>query len=124
MAEYSCVRCLFCNTGRENAVVRSVEQNGWGRAIFAERVKTIRRDGQTIETLVPLLPGYVFVYSDEANTARRDELLGLRSVIRVLSYGAGGHDGPDGARPRICGLAMAGERENRFAEGTAGGRPD
>lgn len=96
MAEYSCVRCLFCNTGRENAVARSVEQNGWGRAIFAERIKTIRRDGQTIETFVPLLPGYVFVYSDKMDTARRDELLGLRSVIRVLSYDAGGHDGLTG----------------------------
>ena len=86
MDEHGCVRCLFCNTGCEAAVVKAIHQNGWGRAIFPQRVKTIRKGNAWTETLSPLLPGYVFVYSGQANV-RRDELQGMQHVIRVLTYG-------------------------------------
>lgn len=86
MDGYECVRCLFCNTGYEEAVVKAVHQNDWGRAVFPKRVKTIRKNQTWIETDAPLLPGYVFVYAAQA-TVRRDELQGLRHVIRVLDYG-------------------------------------
>lgn len=88
---YSCVRCLFCHTGQEEAVVKAVHENGWGRAIFPKRVKTVRKGREWQETFTPLLPGYVFVYSDQ-KTVRYDKLLELRHVIRVLVYGEAGQD--------------------------------
>lgn len=91
MEEYGCVRCLFCNTGYEEAVVRAIHQNGWGHAIFPQRVKTIRKGRAWIETLSPLFPGYVFVYSGQT-TVRRDELQGVQHVIRVLTYGEAKQD--------------------------------
>lgn len=91
MDEYSCVRCLFCHTGQEETVVKAIQENGWGRAIFPQRVKTLQRGRERIETLAPLVPGYVFVYSEQA-TVRRDELRSLRHVIRVLAYGEAGKD--------------------------------
>lgn len=91
MEGYSCVRCLFCHTGQEEAVVKAVHENGWGRAIFPQRVKTVRKGQKWIETFAPLLPGYVFVYSDQM-AVRRDELLALRHVIRVLAYGEAAQD--------------------------------
>lgn len=91
MENYSFVRCLFCNTGKEMAVVHAIHENGWGRAIFPQRIRTIRKGREQIETLVPLLPGYVFIYSDQV-IPRRDELMKLRHVIRVLAYGSDGQD--------------------------------
>lgn len=91
MNGYSSVRCLFCSTGREETVVKAVHENGWGRAIFPRRVKTIRKGREWVETFTPLLPGYVFVYSDR-EVARRDEFLNLRHVIRILAYGDAAED--------------------------------
>ena len=82
------VRCLFCNTGKEEQVVRIITEKGWGRAIFARRIKTVQKDGAWKEAVYPLLPGYVFVYSDEEEN-RRAEFSGLNHVIRVLTYGDG-----------------------------------
>lgn len=92
MEEYGCVRCLFCSTGKEEAVVQAVHKNGWGRAVFPQRIRTIRKGHEWIEASVPLLPGYVFVYSGQV-VARHDELSELQYVIRVLSYGAEGQNG-------------------------------
>lgn len=86
MDEYRCVRCLFCSTGCEETVVKAIQQKNWGRAIFPQRVRTIRKGKEWIETYTPLLPGYVFVYSEQADV-RHDEFMDLRHVIRVLSYG-------------------------------------
>lgn len=90
---YQQVRCLFCHTGKERAVVRLVEQNGWGRAIFPQRVKTVRQGKQWIEESAPLVPGYVFVYSF-AGQVRQDQLFRMNHVIRVLRY----DDGDDPTR--------------------------
>lgn len=54
------------------------------------------KNGKWVETPTPLLPGYVFVYSEE-NDVRREQFLSLNHVIRVLSYNDGssalmGHD--------------------------------
>lgn len=92
MEGYSCVRCLFCNTGKEEAVVQAVHKNSWGRAIFPRRIRTIRQGRKWLEAPIPLLPGYVFVYSGQV-VARHDELSELQHVIRVLSYGTGEQDG-------------------------------
>lgn len=85
-ANYECVRCLFCRTGKEEAVVALVEEKGWGRALFAKRMKRLRNGQQWITKPAPLLPGYVFVYSGRAPIPH-EAFLGLQDVIRVLQYG-------------------------------------
>lgn len=45
-------------------------------------------DGVWTETVAPLMPGYVFVYSND-ETDRYEELHSLPNVIRVLTYGDG-----------------------------------
>lgn len=86
--DYSIVRCLFCATGKENCVVDAIHRNGWGRAIYPKRTGLIRNKGQWIEVSKPLLPGYVFLYSNEAQV-RYDELISVKDVVRVLRYEAG-----------------------------------
>ena len=86
--EYRHVRCLFCNTGKEEQVVCLIRKKGWGRAIFPQRIKTVLKNGSWTEVTYPLLPGYVFVYSNEEEEQFAD-LLSLNYVIRVLTYGDG-----------------------------------
>lgn len=92
MDEYSCVRCLFCATGKEEAVVRAIHDRGLGRAIFPKRVKSIRQGHSWIDTMVPLLPGYVFVYGDQISASQRAELHEVHHVIRPLCYGSSDQD--------------------------------
>ncbi|MGN0779385.1 MAG: transcription termination/antitermination NusG family protein [Aristaeellaceae bacterium] len=96
LSEYSCVRCLFCNTGKEKEIVRLIHEHGWGRAIFPQRIKTVMKNGVWTEQLVPLLPGYVFVYAAETDPERKP-FRDLTHVLRVLTYDDGtdilyGHD--------------------------------
>ena len=86
--EYRCVRCLFCNTGKERQVVRLITEKGWGRAIFPQRIKKVLKNGVWTETVCPLMPVYVFVYSDEEEEPFA-EFSRLNHVIRVLTYGDG-----------------------------------
>lgn len=88
MAEYRRVRCLFCNTGKEEQIVRLIQIKGWGKALFPQRIKTMFKNGAWTEVVFPLMPGYVFVYSE----GEADRFAGFRSlnhVIRVLTYGDG-----------------------------------
>lgn len=84
--EYGRVRCLFCNTGKEAQAVRLIQEKGWGRAIFPQRMKTVLKDGSWINAADPLLPGYVFAYSNE-EADHAAEYQSLSPVIRVLTYG-------------------------------------
>jgi transcriptional antiterminator NusG len=88
MNGYHTVRCLFCTVGKEKIVVDTVHKNDWGHAIFPKRVGFVRTKGQWIEVSKPLLPGYVFVYSDEEQP-RYDELASVNHVVRVLRYEKG-----------------------------------
>lgn len=85
--DYGCVRCLFCSTGKEEQVARLIEDKAWGRAIFPQRVRTVKKGGAWAEVMTPLLPGYVFVYSDAADACA--DFLSLSHVIRILTYGDG-----------------------------------
>ncbi len=89
--EYTRVQCLFCQTGSEKMVTELINRYGWGRAIFGEKVKVLYRGhGQEERQLLPLLPGYVFVYrGGEMGGERqtRSDYLGLDGVIRLLTYG-------------------------------------
>lgn len=88
MNGYHTVRCLFCVAGKEENVVEAVHRNGWGCAIFPTRTALVRSGRQWVEMQKLLLPGYVFIYSDEGQV-RHDELVAVRDVIRVLSYEPG-----------------------------------
>ena len=88
LAEYRRVRCLFCNTGKEEQIVRLIQIKGWGKALFPQRIKTMFKNGAWTEVVFPLLPGYVFVFSD-GEEDRSAEFLRLGHVIRVLTYGGG-----------------------------------
>ena len=48
----------------------------------------MRSTGQWIEVSKPLLPGYVFVYSNEKQV-RHDELAAVHHVAHILSYESG-----------------------------------
>ena len=85
MDSYTHVRCLFCETGKEKQVVHVIHENDWGRAIFAQRVRFIRKEKEWEKVEGPLLPGYVFVYSnreDISNIAYQS----IPHVIRMLVY--------------------------------------
>ena len=86
MEDYAEVRCLFCLTGHEAAVVRAVEDKGIGRAIYPRKHKRLRRGTQWEDLYAPLLPGYVFVFSPAFDPAAQAALGGLQSVIRLLRY--------------------------------------
>lgn len=90
MDQYRTASCLFCTTGKEAYVVQAVEKHGWGRAIFPQRLRTMRVGKQWTETYIPLLPGYVFVYFDGDQVAY-EKLATIEHVLRVLDYGAGQH---------------------------------
>jgi len=85
------VQCLFCQTGSEKMVTELINRYGWGRAIFGEKVKVLYRGhGQEERQLMPLLPGYVFVYmggETGGGGQTRSDYLGIDGVIRLLTYG-------------------------------------
>lgn len=85
MNDYGCVRCMFCETGKELSIVRAIQANGWGRAIFARCVRYVKRSGTWKQVKAPLLPGYVFLYSDGQEVHTLD-LRRIPHVIRVLRY--------------------------------------
>lgn len=86
MEDYAEVRCLFCLTGHEEAIVRAVEDKGLGRAIYPRKHKRLRHGMQWEDAYAPLLPGYVFVYSPALDSAANPTLAGIQSVIRLLRY--------------------------------------
>lgn len=91
-SQYSWVYCLYCYEGSEAQVASKVRKLGWGQAIAPKYVRTVVKDKIWIETLAPLLPGYVFVYvreEDMPRAAKPDYNL-IPQVRRILS---GGEDG-------------------------------
>ena len=85
MDGYTHAHCLFCETGKEEHVVRAIHESEWGYAIFAQRVKVVWKNHEHREETTPLLPGYVFVYSDRKDTSGIDYQK-IPHVIRILSY--------------------------------------
>ena len=79
------VRCAFCLTGNERSVARKIEQNDLGRVLIPQKVKPFRVNGQWIDKTELLMPGYLFVFSDEAYSF--GTLKKVDGVVRVLTYG-------------------------------------
>lgn len=85
MDNYMHVRCLFCETGKEKQVVKAIHDNQWGHAIFAQRTTIVWKNHEHKEEILPLLPGYVFVYANHEDISQADYSR-IPSVIRVLAY--------------------------------------
>jgi transcription antitermination factor NusG len=83
--EYEVVRCLFCLTGREQLVADRINASGVARAIFPFKIKRLCHRGTWREISVPLIPSYVFIYSD--TNFRAADLAKEPDVLRVLKYG-------------------------------------
>lgn len=88
MNGYTQARCLFCKTGKEARVVHMIHENGWGRAIFAQRVRYVKRSGEWKQLESPLLPSYVFVYLTSESFENKD-FYRIPHVLRVLRYESG-----------------------------------
>ena len=78
------VQCLFCVTGREAGVVRTLEETEGVRAVFPQKVKLIWKKDAWVQELFPLFPGYVFVYSHFL--IPYTTLCADRNVLRILTY--------------------------------------
>lgn len=91
MESYRHVRCLFCATGKEEGIVQLIHKDELGRAIFPRRMKRMVVDHVWKEQPVPLLPGYVFVFSDE-EIPQHERFSQIRNVYRVLTYGDGSEE--------------------------------
>ena len=82
--DYTYVRCLFCLTGYEDELVKRIEADQLGKALFPKKVKRLKQQGSWEEIVQPLFPGYVFIYSDEPYPM--SVFFRYEQVIRVLKY--------------------------------------
>lgn len=64
-SRYDRAYCLFCVTGKEQAVADALQSQLGLRALFPTKIKTERRGARWERKIKPLLPGYVFVYATE-----------------------------------------------------------
>ena len=78
------IRCLFCSTGYEEYVVQLVECLHYGTAIFPRKVKRLWKKNGWVEEKAALLPGYVFVYSEEK--IEYSKLIRMPHVLKILTY--------------------------------------
>ncbi len=88
--------CLFCRTQRCKIIAKLLEIRGAGRAFSPQIIRKQRKQGENVRKLYDLLPGYVFIYSEERLT---DYMLfyGMDGVIRRVGRTETGYElsGPD-----------------------------
>jgi len=107
-AHQTYIRCLFCLTGKEEGVVTRIAEAGLGNAFHPKKIKPFFKKGKWEDVPVSLLPGYVFVVSEEPvplNTMRR-----IPDVIRPLTYGPDDKEGLLSGQDRALALWLM--REN------------
>ena len=88
--------CLFCLTQRCKVVAKLMEIRGVDRAFSPQIIRKQRKQGENISKSFDLLPGYVFVYSEERLTDYR-LFCGMDGVIRRVGRTEQGYElaGPD-----------------------------
>ena len=62
------VYCMFCETQRCKVIAKLMEIRGAMRSFSPQIVRRQRKKGQNLEKQFDLLPGYVFVYSEQPIT--------------------------------------------------------
>ena len=88
--------CLFCVTQRCKVIAQLMEIRGAARAFSPQIVRRQRRQGKNEEVRYDLLPGYVFVFSEERMMDYR-QFFGMDGVIRRVGRQQTGYEleGPD-----------------------------
>lgn len=85
------VYCLFCQTQKCRAVAFALEQRGIPRAFSPRIINRQRVKGKNLDVTYDLLPGYVFVYSDE-KLESFDAFRGVVGIIRRLGGAESGYE--------------------------------
>ena len=90
------VYCLFCLTQRCKVIAKLMEIRGADRAFSPQIIRKQRKKGENIEKRFDLLPGYVFIYSEERITDYRF-FYGIDGVVRRVGRRDDGYEleGPD-----------------------------
>ena len=78
------VRCLMVETGQEDTVCRLLNIRNLGRGVCPSRVRVRKIRGVWKKDRIRLLPGYVFVFTEEEVSVRNYQ--GLEHVLKVLRY--------------------------------------
>ncbi len=88
--------CMFCLTQRCKVIAQLMEIRGAYRAFSPQIIRKQRKQGENVKKQFDLLPGYVFVYSEERMTDYR-EFFGMDGVIRRVGRTETGYElaGPD-----------------------------
>lgn len=88
--------CLFCLTQRCRIIAKLMEIRGVDRAFSPQIINTYRKQGENKKRSRDLLPGYVFVYSEDRLTDYR-LFYGMDGVIRRVGRREDGYEleGPD-----------------------------
>lgn len=79
------VRCLMVETGEEKKVMQLLHVRRLGRGLFPQRVRIRKIRGVWRRDRLRLLPGYVFVYTDEEEIPIW-KYQGMEHVLKVLRY--------------------------------------
>ena len=83
--------CLFCRTQRCEVIAKLMEIRGVDRAFSPRIIRKQRKQGVNVERKFDLLPGYVFIYSEERLTDYR-LFYGMDGVIRRVGRREDGYE--------------------------------
>ena len=83
--------CLFCVTQRCKVIAKLMEIRGVKRAFSPQIVRKQRKKGLNIDHMYDLLPGYVFIYSEDRLTDYR-MFSGIDGVIRRVGRREDGYE--------------------------------
>ena len=83
--------CMFCVTQRCKVIAKLMEIRGAARAFSPQIVRRQRKQGKNEEVLYDLLPGYVFVYSEE-RMVDYQQFFGMDGVIRRVGRQETGYE--------------------------------
>lgn len=75
--------CLFCQTQKCGMVAAALEKRGVLRAFSPQIYKRQRIQGRNVDRLYDLLPGYVFVFSEDA-LDEYDLFRGVDGIVRRI----------------------------------------
>lgn len=77
--------CIFCKTGLEKNIALHINSlHPEATVISPARVLMEKKKGQWTDCEKPLIPGYIFIYSEEEPLF--DKIKALTDVYKVLSY--------------------------------------
>lgn len=77
--------CIFCLTGKEESVARSLQNQGFGFLIpYSQRL--VVKQGLSVNEQRKLFPGYVFIETDTFTPQQEVGVRHTEDVIKILSY--------------------------------------